>query len=274
MANVLPFDKQAAVVLALCEGNSIRSIERMTGVHRDTVMRLGVRVGTACAKMHDETMRSLGCSHIQADEVWGFIGKKESHTTEAERFAGLGDVWTFVGFDPETKLVPSYVIGRRDFRHTHLFISDLASRMRSRIHLSTDGMSEYAANVAEVFGPDIDYGQIIKVYGRDDVEEQRRYSPPRITSIRREIRCGTPDERRISTSHVERQNLTMRMHIRRLTRLTNAFSKKLENFGAAVALHFGYYNFVRLHGSIRCTPAMEAGVAKAPLTVEDLIALA
>ena len=273
MANILRMEKQVAAVHALCEGTSIRAIERMTGIHRDTVMRLGVRVGEACARMHDEVMRDLPCLRIQADEVWGFIGKKQKNATEAEQAAGLGDVWTFVGFDPDTKLAPSYVVGKRDYAHTHRFVSDLASRMRSRIQLSTDGMTEYAASVEAAFGSDVDYGQIIKVYGSPSVTEQRRYSPPHVTSVQKYVLTGSPDEKGISTSLVERQNLTMRMHVRRLTRLTNAFSKKLENFRAAVALHFAYYNFVRMHGTIRATPAMEAGIAKSPLKVADLIAL-
>jgi IS1 family transposase len=272
--NVLPIEKQVAALSSLCEGASIRSIERMTGVHRDTIMRLGVRVGEACAKMHDERMRELNCTHIQADEVWGFISKKQKAASLDEQAAGLGDVWTFVAFDPHSKLVPSYVVGKRDFQHTYRFVSDLASRMRSRIHLSTDGMKEYRATIAEAFGSDVDYGQIVKVYGATDGMDARRYSPPRITSIRKMTIRGEPAHGEISTSLVERQNLTMRMHMRRLTRLTNAFSKKAENFRAAVALHFAYYNFVRMHGSIRCTPAVQAGIADRIWTVQDLLALA
>lgn len=274
MAYVLSREKQIVAVHALCEGTSIRAVERMTGIHRDTVMRLGVRVGEACAKLHDDTMRDLPCSHIQADEIWGFIGKKQRTTTLEEQIAGFGDVWTFVGFDPDTKLAASYVVGKRDYFHTHRFVTDLASRMRGRIHLSTDGMAEYAATISEVFGERIDYGQIIKVYGSPDKEGQRRYSPPAVTSVRKRVIVGDPANDEISTSLVERQNLTIRMHMRRLTRLTNGFSKKLENFRAAVALHFAYYNFVRMHSTIRATPAMEAGLSKSPLEVGDLIDLA
>jgi IS1 family transposase len=275
MANILSADKQTAAIHALCEGTSIRAIERMTGIHRDTIMRLGVRVGEACAKMHDEKMRELTCTHIQADEIWGFIGKKQKFATNEEQAAGLGDVWTFVGIDPESKLVPSYVVGKRDFKHTYRFVSDLASRMRSRIQLTTDGMIEYRATIAEAFGSDVDYGQIVKVYGAaTDQDAARRYSPARITSVRRMAIRGTPDPKEISTSLIERQNLTMRMHMRRLTRLTNGFSKKVENFGAAVALHFAYYNFVRTHGSIRCTPAQQAGISDRAWSVSDLLALA
>ncbi|MFA5265289.1 MAG: hypothetical protein WC378_15810 [Opitutaceae bacterium] len=206
MANVLPREKQIAAVHALCEGTSIRAIERMTGVHRDTVMRLGVRVGEACGLLHDETMRDLPCTHIQADEVWGFVGKKQRNATEAEQVAGFGDVWTFVGFEPETKLAASYVVGKRDYLHTHRFVTDLASRMRSRIHLSTDGMTEYGATIADVFGEAIDYGQIVKVYGSTDTEGQRRYSPPPVISVPKKVISGEPNEDEISTSLVERQN--------------------------------------------------------------------
>ncbi|HEX2852507.1 MAG TPA: IS1 family transposase [Opitutaceae bacterium] len=275
MAYILSTEKQTAAIAALCEGTSIRAIERMTGIHRDTIMRLGIRVGEACGRMHDERMRELNCTHIQADEVWGFVGKKQKSATLDEQNAGKGDVWTFVAFDPESKLVPSYLVGKRDFKHTYHFVSDLASRMRSRIHLSTDGMQEYRATIAEAFGSDVDYGQIVKVYGAPDgVDAARRYSPPRITSIRKMSIRGEPDHAEISTSLVERQNLTMRMHMRRLTRLTNAFSKKVENFRAAVSLHFAYYNFVKMHGTIRCTPALQAGVADRVWTVGDLLELA
>lgn len=245
----------------------------MSGVHRDTIMRLGVRVGEACAQMHDETMRGLPCTHIQADEIWGFVGKKQRSVGPQDNAAEVGDVWTYVGFDPASKLAASYVVGKRDYAHTLRFVSDLAARMRDRIHLSTDGMIEYASAVSDAFGGEIDYGQIVKTYGQADTEAQRRYSPPKIISITKKVMEGTPALEAISTSHVERQNLTMRMHMRRLTRLTNAFSKKMDNFRAAVALHFAYYNFVRSHGTIRCTPAMEAGIASKPLSVSDLLAL-
>jgi IS1 family transposase len=273
MANILRRERQVQAVHALCEGTSIRAIERMTGIHRDTVMRLGVRVGEACARLHDETMRGLSCTHIQADEVWGFIGKKQRNATDAEQAAGLGDVWTFVAFDPVTKIVPSFVVGKRDYQHTERFVRDLSSRMRDR-HLSTDGMVEYCGAVDETFGSAVDYGQIVKVYGSNDTEGQRRYSPPSVISVTKKIITGEPVADEISTSLVERQNLTMRMHVRRLTRLTNAFSKKIENFRAAVALHFAYYNFVRFHRTIRATPAMEAGLSKSALSVGDLIDLA
>lgn len=273
MANILSVEKQVRAINALVEGTSIRSIERITGVHRDTIMRLGIRVGTACQKLMDESMRSLNCRQIQVDEIWGFIGKKQRVVTPQEDVAGLGDVWTFVALDRDTKLVPSFVVGKRDYAHTQWFITDLASRMKNRIQLSTDGMNSYLTTIEEAFGEGVDYGQIIKIYGAENVKEHRRYSPPPITGIRRAVINGNPLLDQISTSHVERQNLTIRMHCRRLTRLTNAFSKKIENFRAAVAMHYAYYNFVKIHSTLRTTPAMAAGVASSLWRVEDLVQL-
>lgn len=273
MANILPMEKQATAVAMLSEGNSIRSIERMTGIHRDTIMRLGIRVGESCAKLLDESMRGLDCKQIQVDEIWGFVGKKARNANEAEEHAGLGDVWTYVALDPESKVVPSFIVGKRDYEHTQRFTTDLASRMKSRIQLSSDGMNQYLATVDDAFGDEVDYGQIIKVYGSnaEAPEAARRYSPPPITAVKRIVVTGQPDENFISTSHVERQNLTMRMHIRRLTRLTNAFSKKLDNFKAAISLHYAYYSFVKVHSSIRCTPAMAAGVTTRLWNVAELV---
>lgn len=274
MANILPFEKQASVIAALAEGSSIRSIERMTGIHRDTIMRLGVRVGMACEKLMDETMRNLDCRQIQVDEIWGFIGKKQrSVMPEHEGDLNQGDVWTFVALDPESKLVPSFICGKRDFAHTHAFALDLYGRMKNKVQLSSDGMNQYIGVIDDVFGPDADYGQIVKVYASEaeDGGNARRYSPPVVTAVRKTVISGDPDPTLISTSLVERQNLTMRMHCRRLTRLTNAFSKKFDNFRAAIALFYGYYNFVKIHSSIRCTPAMAAGVASRLWKVEDLV---
>jgi len=275
MANVLPFEKQVGVVAALAEGNSIRSIERMTGIHRDTIMRLGVRVGSACEKLMDEQMRNLPCERIQVDEIWGFIGKKQRGVLpEAKDDLNQGDVWTFVALDPVSKLVPSFVCGKRDFTHTHAFARDLYGRMKNQIQLSSDGMVEYPSMIEDVFGPDVDYGQIVKVFASDAQDGNgnvRRYSPPPVTAVRKSAISGNPDPELISTSHVERQNLTTRMHVRRLTRLTNAFSKKFDNFRAAIGLWFAYYNYVRPHKTIRCTPAMAAGVTSSLWTVEDLL---
>lgn len=269
MANILPIEKQAAAVSALSEGMSIRSIERITGIHRDTIMRLGVRVGEACGKMMDETMRNLPCAKIEVDEIWGYVGKKQRSANVMDTSNGLGDAWTFVAIDPETKAVPSFLVGKRDYATADKFVADIHGRMKNRIQLSSDAMQHYVSAVEKSFGGEIDYGQIVKVYRSS--EGQGRYSPPMIESVKRTPVSGNPG--RISTSMIERQNLTMRMHCRRLTRLTNAFSKKLENFKAAVALHFAYYNFVKVHSSIRVTPAMAVGVSSRLWTMADLVDL-
>lgn len=276
MANILPIEKQVTAIGALAEGMSIRSVEAMTGIHRDTVMRLGVRVGEACRKLMDEQMRELDCRQIQVDEIWGFVGKKQRNVDPNDNPENHGDIWTFVALDPETKLVPTYHVGKRDWENTSAFVHDLASRMKNRIQLSSDGMNQYLNTVEDAFGTEVDYGQIVKIYGGgvDDVEQQRRYSPPPVTSVSKKAVCGEPDLAMTSTSHVERQNLSVRMRNRRLTRLTNAFSKKPENFRASMGLTYAVYNYVKICRTIRCTPAMAAGVANRLWTVRDLVELA
>jgi IS1 family transposase len=272
--NVLSKEKQQIVIGSLAEGASIRSIERLSGIHRDTIMRLGVRTGEACQKLLDQKMRGLNCSRIEVDEVWGFIGKKRRNATTTDRAKGLGDVWTFMGIDPETKLIPSYVVGQRDRYHAHLFMEDLASRLTNRIQLSSDAMDKYADAVERAFGVEIDYAQIVKEYSTPTGQEvQRRYSPGELRAVHKTAMTGTPNPDKICTSYIERANLTMRMHCKRLARLTLAFSKKLENFKAAIALHLTYYNFAKIHGSLRCTPAMEAGVSDHVWSLEELIEL-
>lgn len=272
MPNILPFDKQVNVISALAEGASIRGIERMTGVHRDTVMRLGGRVGRACAEFMDSRLRNLNCERIEVDELWGFIAKKQAQCLPEDLAEGLGDVYTFVALDADSKLVPSFLAGRRDEVTTTLFMEDLQGRLNKRIQLSSDGWRSYPKAVDAAFGSDVDYGQIVKVFASPEKTEERRYSPPPISKIERSTVIGEPDK--ISTSYVEKQNHTIRMHCRRLSRLTNAFSKKLDNFKSAVALHFAYYNFVRFHKTVRMTPAMAAGVESSALTVADLVDLA
>ncbi|MEJ1971567.1 MAG: IS1 family transposase [Lacunisphaera sp.] len=273
MANVLPFDKQVLVVSALAEGASIRGIERMTGIYRNTIMKLGVRVGEACTKLMDEEMRELTCSNIEIDELWGFISKKQRNVKEDEaEFAG--DVWTYVALDADTKLVPCFAAGKRDYETTNQFMHDLASRVKDRVQLSTDGMNQYLNVVEEEFGAEVDYGQVIKVMSGPQFTPERKYSQPYVIGITKKSMMGKPDEDRICTSHVEKQNHTLRMHNRRLTRLTNAFSKKIENFRAALGLSFAYYNYVKIHSAIRCTPAMAAGVTKKTWEVADLVSLA
>ena len=272
MANVLSFDNQVMAVHALAEGNSIRSVEAMTGIHRDTVMRLGVRVGRACRLLMDEQMRGLDCRHIQVDEIWGFVGKKQRNVNPDDNSEEYGDVWTFVALDPESKLVPSFHVGKRGWEDTNTFVHDLSTRMKNRIQLSSDGMNQYLNTVEDAFGTEVDYGQIVKIYGgAEDTESQRRYSPPPVTAITKKVISGKPDLETVSTSHVERQNLSVRMRNRRLTRLTNAFSKKLENFRASMGLTYAYYNYIKIHRTIRMTPAMAAGVSSRIWTVRDLV---
>jgi IS1 family transposase len=270
MANNLETEKKVLAVSMLAEGNSIRSIERITGVHRDTIMRLGVRIGEGCAKIQNDKFRGLQCNQIECDEIWGFVGAKRKN---ARRVGAYGDVWTFIGLDSESKLIPSFVVGKRDAYHANAFMADLATRVSKRIQISTDALAAYPDAIDRGFGAEVDYGQVIKTYAVTNLNKEAasRYSPAEVVKAERTVVFGMPDVKRISTSHVESQNLTLRMHCRRLTRLTNAFSKKIENFEAAVALNFAYYNFCKLHSSIRCTPAMQAGVEKSQWTVEELV---
>lgn len=264
MPNKLKRDKQIAIISGLAEGMSMRALSSVTGVHQDTICRLGVRVGQGSAKLLDAKMRNLRCNYLEFDEIWGFIGKKEKQRRETDD-PQLGDVWTFCAIDAETKLVPSFKIGKRDHLTANAFVSDVASRLKNRPQISSDGLRAYLEAVENAFGMDVDFGMVIKNYGTDKGEhhQERRYSAPEVTSMQKIEVVGWPDRDLMSTNHIERLNGTTRLHMRRLTRLTYAFSKKLENFEAAVALHFAYYNFVKTHGALKCTPAMAAGVEKA-----------
>ena len=268
--NKLKVEKKEAVISALVEGNSIRSIERMTGIHRDTIMRLGKRVGDGCAEFTNEYMQDLSCDKIQVDEIWCFVGKKQRHLTKLDNPHQFGNKWTYVALDPVTKLVPSYIVGQRNQAYTNRFLKDLSSRMRNRVQLSSDAMVFYVDAVEAAFGANADYGQIVKTYESENIGPAR-YSPPKVVRADKEIIEGNPDLAHISTSLVERQNLTMRMSMRRFTRLTNAFSKKVDNLRAAVSLHFAHYNFVRIHGSLRMTPAMASGVTSELWSIRDLL---
>jgi IS1 family transposase len=271
MSNVLPRSKQLAVIGALVEGNSIRSTERMFGVHRDTVMRLGARMGEGCANLLDETMVDLPCKRLELDELWAFVGKKQRHVTEWDDIGRVGDTWTCVAIDAETKLVPSFMTGKRDAETANAFIKDLAARIPGRVQVTTDGLRAYVAPLAQAFGPGgVDYAQLHKTY-EAEASGPGRYSPPKVTGTEKTPIFGFPIEELVSTSYVERQNLTMRMGIRRFTRLTNAHSKKIENHCAAVALHFAHYNFVRIHSTLRCTPAMAAGVSSTVWSMGELL---
>ena len=271
MANVLSIEKQIAVISALAEGSSIRSIERMTGVHRDTIMRLGVRVGQGCARVLDVEMRNLPCHNLQFDEIWGFIGKKERHCT-VDDAPEIGDVWTFCAIDSDTKLVPSFKVGKRDSVTANAFVSDVASRMRNRVQVSSDALKAYVEAVEQAFGANVDFAQIVKTYVHDESQtSERKYSAAEFVISEKKSVTGFPNMALASTSHVERLNGTTRLHMRRLTRLTYAFSKKRENFEAAVALHFAYYNFVKRHNTLRMTPAMAAGIERDFWSVGNLI---
>jgi IS1 family transposase len=274
MANNLPRSKQVAVVNALVEGCSIRATERMTGVNRETVGTLLLRMGDGCASLLDETMRDLPCQRLELDELWAFIGKKQRHVTTDDDSSRVGDMWTWVALDAETKLVPSFLVAKRDQASANAFVYDLASRLRYRVQVTTDGLRSYVEPMAGAFATTgVDYAQLIKSY---EVEPagSGRYSPPKVTGIDRIPVLGEPNEELVSTSYVERQNLTVRMGVRRYTRLTNAFSKKLESHCAATALHFAHYNFVRRHQTIRTSPAMAAGVASTLWSTDDLVSAA
>jgi IS1 family transposase len=271
MSNNLTMDKQILITSALAEGSSIRAIERITGVHRDTIMRLGVKIGQACTAMMDKTMVNLPCKRIQLDEIWGFVGCKKKNLKELKRDPNeFGDVWTFIAIDADTKLVPCFLSAKRDRRSTEKFMVDLEHRMANRIQLSTDALKSYEEAVSYAFGNDIDYAQSVKTFA-STMDTKGKYSPPELIKVEKHVFVGNPDDSKISTSYVESQNLTLRMHCRRLTRLTNAFSKKLDNFKASIGLHFGYYNFVKIHSTLRTTPAMATGLAKHPWTVGELI---
>jgi len=263
MANVLATEKKITVIAALAEGSGIRQIERMTGINRNTIMNLGLRVGKGCAALMDAKMRDLSCGHLQFDELWGFIGKKKRNVTPDDS-PEMGDVWTFCAIDSDTKLVPSFKVGKRDAATANAFVGDVASRLKNRVQVSTDGLFAYVEAVERAFGADVDYAQIVKIFEDQSMDAE-------VIGMDKKAFAGRPNMTLASTSHVERLNGTTRLHMRRLTRLTYAFSKKLENFEAAVGLHFAYYNFVKCHSTIRCTPAMAAGVERSQWTVADLI---
>jgi IS1 family transposase len=273
--NNLSTDKKVMAISMLCEGSSIRGVERVLNVHRDTIMRLGVRVGEQCAAILDKTMRNLPCDDLQVDEAWGFIGKKAKQTTSEDRNNGLGDVWTFIALDRKTKVIPSFIVGKRDAYHANAFMSDLATRLAHRPQITSDALRAYPEAVERAFGAECDFAQYVKTYSVSHLgnfkEAATRYSPAEVIATEKIVVQGDPDMKQVSTSHVEKQNHTLRMHCRRLSRLTNAFSKKLENFQAAIALHMAYYNLCKVHGAIRATPAMEVGVEKSIVSVAELL---
>ncbi len=270
--NKLDNTRRTQIIAALVEGCSIRATSRMVGVSKDTVVKLLVDVGVVCANYMDKAMRNLTCRRLECDEIWSFCHSKKKNVSPGHQgVLGYGDVWTWVAIDADTKLVPCFHVGRRDAQAASEFINDLASRLAHRVMLTTDGLKAYVEAVEGAFGADIDFAQLIKIYGK--AQDEIRYSPAECLSTHVEVITGDPFPPMISTSYVERQNLTMRMGMRRFTRLTNAFSKKLENLAHAVALHFMHYNFCRIHQSLRCTPAQEAGIAKSIWEIGDIVAL-
>lgn len=274
MAYHLSLDKKVAVVTALVEGCSIRSIGRMTGVAKGTILRLLAEVGTACAEYHDRTVRNVPAKRVQVDEIWSFVGCKQKNVTVEKLEAGIcGDVWTFTAIDADTKLILGWSVGRRDAGCASDFLQNVAGRLSNRIQLTTDGHKMYLTAVPDAFGNQIDYAQLVKVYG-DSTEGQKRYSPALITGTIQAAIIGAPDPEHVSTSYVERQNLNMRMQMRRFTRLTNAFSKKIDNHIHAVALLHMHHNFARVHQTLRVTPAMEAGLSSHVWSIQDIVTLA
>jgi len=271
--NKLTNAKQVAVVAALVEGNSIRSTVRMTGVAKNTIVKLLADLGEACARFHDETVRNVKAKRVQCDEIWSFVyAKAKNVPTDKQGEFGVGDVWTWTGLDVDSKLIVSWLVGTRDAGAAYAFMTDVASRLRNRVQLTTDGHTPYLAAVEDTFGADIDYAMLQKIYGSDP-EGEKRYSPAKCIGAECKIIQGDPDPKHISTSYVERQNLSMRMSMRRFTRLTNAFSKKVENHAAAVALCFVHYNFGRVHQTLRVTPAMEAGLADHVWSIAEIVGL-
>lgn len=272
--NRLPLSTRVQMLGMLVEGNSLRATSRLADVSINTVTKLLVDLGAACSAYHDEHVKNLRLRYIQCDEIWAFCYAKDKNVPEEKRgIFGYGDVWTWVAIDADTKLVPSFMVGTRGSQTAKAFMDDLASRLANRVQLTTDGHRVYLQAIEDAFGDDIDYAMLVKLYGNDG-ESEKRYSPAECIGCREIGITGHPDPKHISTSYVERQNLTMRMNMRRFTRLTNAFSKKVENHVAMVAIHFMYYNFARIHKSLRVTPAMAAGITDHLWSLEEIALLA
>lgn len=274
--NKLSLEKRAQILGLLVEGNSMRSVTRIVGCSINTVTKLLIDVGQSCDEYQDKAMRNLPCKRIQCDEIWSFCGMKEKNVPkEHEGELGYGDVYTWTAICPDTKLIPSYLVGKRNVEYANVFMQDLAARLASRVQLTSDGHHAYVEAVEGAFGFDIDFAMLVKHYSNPGElkQAQKRYSPSKFVSADKRRISGDPDIEKVSTSHVERQNLTMRMSMRRFTRLTNAFSKKIEHLEYAVALHFMYYNFGRVHKTLRVTPAMEAKISDHVWTLEEIAGL-
>jgi IS1 family transposase len=270
--NKLPREARAQILHLLCEGNSIRAVTRLTGASKTTVMKLVADAGHAAAWYQDRVFRNIECKRMQVDEIWGFVGAKQRNAKPEKKETGeVGDAWLWVAIDADTKLVPHWRVGPRSVKSCYWFMHDLAQRIEGRFQLTTDAFAPYGEVVEAVFGKEIDYAQLVKIYGKLPDAVAGRYSPPQCIGARSKKMLGDPDPEHVSTSYVERNNLNIRMHSRRMTRLTNAFSKKVENHAHAMALHFLYYNFVRVHKTLRTTPAMAAGITKRLWEMSDVV---
>ena len=272
--NKLQTDRRAQILNCLCEGNSLRATARLTGASINTVVKLLIDAGNACTRYQDEVLRNLPCKRLQCDEAWAFCYAKDKNCTEEMKAKGAGSVWTWAAIDSDTKLIPCWYVGARDAEAAYHFMHDLKSRLAHRVQLTTDAHRPYLQAVEDAFGEEIDFAQLVKIYGNSfNNAPEARYSPAQCMGARKAKITGKPVYEHVSTSHIERQNLTMRMGNRRFTRLTNAFSKKVENHEHSVALHFMHYNFCRIHQSLRVTPAMEAGVADHVWSLEEVVGL-
>jgi IS1 family transposase len=270
----LPSQERARILHLLCEGNSIRAVTRLTGASKNTVTKLLIDAGKACEAYHDAHVRNVAVKRCQVDEIWSFTYAKQKNVAKAKAApAEAGDTWTWTAIDADSKLIVSYLVGGRDSEYAKAFVDDLAGRLATRVELTSDGHKAYLEAVEGAFGADIDYAMLVKLYGASPESAKGRYSPAECTGIRKRRIEGDPDPKHVSTSYAERNNLTMRMHMRRFTRLTNAFSRKVENHAYAVALHMMYYNFVRLHSKVRMSPAMAAGVSDRLWEIDDIVAL-
>lgn len=273
--NKLTIEERAKILHLLCEGMSIRAITRHTGASKNTVAKLLIDVGKTCAAYQDANVRDVKVSQVQVDEIWSFTYDKQKNVAGAKAAPDhVGDIWTWTAIDADSKMILSYLVGGRDAEYAMWFMDDLASRLATRVQLTSDGSRAYLEAIEGAFGCDVDYAQLVKIYGNVGASDQRCYSPAECTGIQKHTIESKPDMKQVCTSYVERSNLTMRMHMHRFTRLTNAFSKKVENHAHVFALHMMYYNFARIHKSLRVTPAMKAGVADRLWDIIDIAMLA